>query len=110
MPDAEGAPLSHSPDCSGGGFGAGRWERFARRVDLRNGTFLRKLITSMGAIELEVSRAREGGSAGAAVLGRYRRRRGRRGPIPLQVDRQCCYGGTCEYGGMNPLGLLFPFP
>ncbi len=54
--------------------GAGRWERFGRRVDLRNGTFLRKLITSMGAIELEVPRAREGGSAGAAVLGRYKRR------------------------------------
>jgi transposase-like protein len=54
--------------------GAGRWERFGRRVDLRNGTYLRKLITSMGTIDLEVPRAREGGSAGAGVFGRYKRR------------------------------------
>ncbi len=54
--------------------GASRWERFGRRVDLRNGTYLRHLITSMGAIELEVPRARQGGSAGAGVLGRYKRR------------------------------------
>ncbi len=54
--------------------GAGRWERFGRRVDLRNGTYLRKLITSMGVIDLEVPRARAGGSAGAGVFGRYKRR------------------------------------
>jgi putative transposase len=54
--------------------GAGRWERFGARVDRRNGTYLRKLITSMGAIDLEVPRAREGGSAGTGVFGRYKRR------------------------------------
>ena len=54
--------------------GAGRWERFGQRVDSRNGTYLRRLITSMGAVDLDVPRAREGGSAGAAVFGRYKRR------------------------------------
>jgi len=54
--------------------GAGRWERYGQRVDRRNGTYLRKLITSMGAIDLQVPRARESGSAGAGVLGRYKRR------------------------------------
>ncbi len=54
--------------------GARKWERQAQRVDSRNGTYLRRLITSMGVIDLEVPRAREGGSAGAAVIGRYKRR------------------------------------
>lgn len=54
--------------------GARKWERQAQRVDSRNGTYLRRLITSMGAIDLEVPRAREGGSAGGAVIGRYKRR------------------------------------
>lgn len=54
--------------------GAKKWERQAQRVDSRNGTYLRRLITTMGAIDLEVPRAREGGSAGTAVIGRYRRR------------------------------------
>jgi putative transposase len=53
---------------------AARWERFGRRVDLRNGTYLCKLITSMGVIDLEVPRAQEGGSSGAGVFGRYKRR------------------------------------
>ena len=54
--------------------GAKKWERQAQRLDSRNGTYLRRLITSMGAIDLTVPRAREGGSAGAAVIGRYKRR------------------------------------
>jgi transposase-like protein len=54
--------------------GARKWERQAQRVDSRNGTYLRRLITSMGAIDLEVPRAREGGTAGGAVIGRYKRR------------------------------------
>ncbi len=54
--------------------GAKKWERQAQRLDSRNGTYLRRLITSMGAIDLAVPRAREGGSAGAAVIGRYKRR------------------------------------
>src|SRR6266545_4144731 len=54
--------------------GAKKWERQAQRVDSRNGTYLRRLITSMGAIDVTVPRARDGGSAGAAVIGRYKRR------------------------------------
>ena len=53
--------------------GAGRWQRLVGRKDVRNGSYLRRLVTSMGLVELEVPRAREGGSAGE-VLGRYRRR------------------------------------
>jgi transposase-like protein len=54
--------------------GARRWERLGQRLDRRNGTYLRKVMTSMGTIQVEVPRAREGGSAGSAVLGRYKRR------------------------------------
>jgi transposase-like protein len=32
--------------------GAKKWQRQAQRVDSRNGTYLRRLITSMGAIDL----------------------------------------------------------
>jgi putative transposase len=54
--------------------GARRFERQAARIDHRNGTYLRRLMTSMGTVELAVPRARAGGAAGAEVLGRYRRR------------------------------------
>ena len=54
--------------------GAKKWERQAQRVDSRNGTYLRRLVTSMGAVDLKVPRSREGGSAGSAVFGRYKRR------------------------------------
>jgi len=54
--------------------GARKWERQAQRIDSRNGTYLRRLITSMGAIDLAVPRARDGGSAGGAVFERYKRR------------------------------------
>ena len=53
--------------------GAGRWQRMVGRKDVRNGSYLRRLVTSMGLVELEVPRARAGGSAGE-VLGRYKRR------------------------------------
>ena len=53
--------------------GAPRWARMAHRKDVRNGTYLRQLITSMGHVELEVPRTRESGSP-AGVLGRYQRR------------------------------------
>jgi len=56
--------------------GAKKWERQAQRVDSRNGTYLRRLITSMGAIDLKVPRSREGGSAGGGVFDRYKRRSG----------------------------------
>jgi transposase-like protein len=53
--------------------GARRWQRLSSRKDVRNGTYLRSLLTTMGLIEVSVPRTRENGSA-ADVLGRYRRR------------------------------------
>lgn len=53
--------------------GAGRWARLGDRKDVRNGSYLRKVITGMGQVEVSVPRSREHGSA-ADVLGRYQRR------------------------------------
>ena len=53
--------------------GARRFERVGSRTDHRNGTFLRRLLTSMGQIEVVVPRSREQGSP-VDVMGRYRRR------------------------------------
>jgi transposase-like protein len=53
--------------------GARRFERVWSRRDRRNGTFLRRLLTSMGQIEVEVPRTRDQGSP-VDVVGRYRRR------------------------------------
>lgn len=55
--------------------GARRYERIGSRTDSRNGTYLRRLLTSMGMIEVGVPRTRESGSAGE-VLGAYQRRSG----------------------------------
>jgi transposase-like protein len=54
--------------------GAKKWARQAQRIDSRNGTYLRRLVTSMGTIDLKVPRSREGGSAGSRVFDRYKRR------------------------------------
>ena len=53
--------------------GASRWQRLVSRKDVRNGTYLRSLLTTMGLIEVEVPRTRENGSP-VDVIGRYRRR------------------------------------
>jgi len=53
--------------------GARRFERLGQRKDVRNGTYLRRLLTSMGQIELAVPRSREQGSP-LGVVGRYQRR------------------------------------
>jgi putative transposase len=53
--------------------GASRWQRLSSRKDVRNGTYLRRLITTMGAVEVAVPRTRESGSP-VDVIGRYRRR------------------------------------
>ena len=53
--------------------GARRFERVGSRKDHRNGTYLRRLLTSLGQIDVMVPRSREGGSP-ADVIGRYRRR------------------------------------
>ena len=53
--------------------GARRFERIGSRKDHRNGTYLRRLLTSLGEIEVAVPRSREQG-APTEVIGRYRRR------------------------------------
>ena len=54
--------------------GARRFERVGSRKDHRNGTYLRRLLTSLGQIEVTVPRSREGGSPADVVGRRYRRR------------------------------------
>jgi transposase-like protein len=53
--------------------GADWYGRVAGRRDRRNGAYVRRLLTSLGAIELTVPRSRGSGSVNA-VVGRYRRR------------------------------------
>ena len=53
--------------------GARRFERVGSRKDHRNGTYLRRVLTSLGQLEVQVPRSRGQGSP-ADVLGRYRRR------------------------------------
>lgn len=55
--------------------GAGRWQRMVGRVDVRNGSYLRTLVTTAGPVDVVVPRTRHSGSAGD-VLGRYKRRSG----------------------------------
>ena len=54
--------------------GARRFERVGSRKDHRNGTYLRRLLTSLGQIEVAMPRSRDNGSP-ADVIGRYQRRR-----------------------------------
>lgn len=53
--------------------GARRYERLGSRKDHLNGTYLRRLLTSMGLVEITVPRTRNSG-APAEVIGRYKRR------------------------------------
>jgi transposase-like protein len=53
--------------------GARRFERVGSRTGHRNGTYLRRLLTSLGQIDVTVPRSREQGSP-ADVMGRYQRR------------------------------------
>jgi transposase-like protein len=53
--------------------GADRWQQMRTRKDFRNGSYFRRLMTTMGYVQVEVPRAREGG-APTETLGRYRRR------------------------------------
>jgi putative transposase len=53
--------------------GARRYERLGSRKDHLNGTYLRRLLTSMGSIEVTVPRTRLSGSP-SGVVGRYKRR------------------------------------
>jgi transposase-like protein len=53
--------------------GARRYERLSSRKDTLNGTYLRRLLTSMGLIEARMPRTRESG-APTEIVGRYARR------------------------------------
>jgi putative transposase len=53
--------------------GAWRWQRWGHRTDVRNGSFFRRLLTTMGWIDVRVPRTRQSGSP-VGVIGRYRRR------------------------------------
>jgi putative transposase len=53
--------------------GAEKGARKPGRTDVRNGSYLRSLVTGLGKVEVEVPRTREHG-APVEVLGRYKRR------------------------------------
>jgi len=54
--------------------GARRYERIGSRKDVLNGTYLRRLLTSMGDVEIRVPRTRSSGSPIDGVVDRYSRR------------------------------------
>lgn len=54
--------------------GAGHYQRSDERVDVRNGGYPRRLVTTSGEVDVWVGRTRAGGAATAPV-GRYLRRR-----------------------------------
>lgn len=54
--------------------GAGLYERSDQRVDVRNGYYPRRIVTTAGEVLVRVGRTRGGGAA-TAPLGRYARRR-----------------------------------
>lgn len=53
--------------------GAGPYERSDQRVDVRNGRYDRRVVTTAGEVSVRVGRTRAGGAA-TAPLGRYARR------------------------------------
>lgn len=54
--------------------GAGPYERSDERVDVRNGSYRRSIVTGTGEVDVRIGRTRAGGAATAPV-GRYLRRR-----------------------------------
>lgn len=54
--------------------GAGPYERNDQRVDVRNGHYPRRIVTTSGEVLVRVGRSRDGGAA-TAPIGRYARRR-----------------------------------
>jgi transposase-like protein len=54
--------------------GAGAYERSDERVDVRNGSYRRSIVTTAGEVDVRVGRTRAGGAATRPV-GRYIRRR-----------------------------------
>ena len=55
--------------------GAEKYARLSHRKDVRNGSYLRRVVTSMGEVEVNMPRSREGG-APTHVVGAYKRRTG----------------------------------
>jgi len=53
--------------------GAKKWERTKQRVDSRNGTYMRGLLTSLGHVDVVMPRTRKSG-APVDVIGAYKRR------------------------------------
>lgn len=53
--------------------GAGAYERSEQRVDVRNGSYPRRLVTTSGPVDVRIGRTRAGGAATGPV-GRYLRR------------------------------------
>jgi putative transposase len=74
--------------------GARRYERLGSRRDQLNGTYLRRLLTSMGEVVRAEPRMRHGG-APAGVVGRYKRR-------TADVDRLVT---TAYVQGVSPCGM-----
>ena len=68
--------------------GAGPYERSDQRVDVRNGRYDRRVVTTAGEVAVRVGRTRNGGAA-TAPLGRYTRRR----PEIDAAVRQAYVGG-----------------
>jgi len=54
--------------------GAGPYERSDQRIDVRNGHYPRRIVTTAGEVSVRIGRTRDGGAA-TAPLGRYVRRR-----------------------------------
>jgi transposase-like protein len=78
--------------------GAGPYERSDQRVDVRNGRYERRVVTTAGEVAVRVGRTRAGGAA-TAPLGRYARRQ-------AEVDAavtQAYVGGvsTRDMGGVT---------
>jgi putative transposase len=53
--------------------GAGPYQRSDQRVDVRNGSYDRRVVTTTGEVEVRIGRTRAGGAA-TQPLGQYRRR------------------------------------
>lgn len=75
--------------------GAGRYQRVTQRRDTRNGSYLRRLLTGLGHIDVSVPRSRESGSPGGESLGRYKRR-------SEDVDAAIC---EAYVGGVSTRGM-----
>ena len=82
--------------------GARRFERVGSRKDHRNGTYLRRLLTSLGQIDVMVPRSREGhrspgtGASRTWRLGLW--------PEPSGVPRPCSVMPGCQTAGRSANG------